>query len=159
MVTRLKLTPEHHRTGRDQLSDKDARQNKGLEHSSVPRRSAKALARLLLPCALLLGLAGCYYPPYGYYGYGYPYYPNDYYDNPYFYGYPYPFLDAGVGFFGFFGPRFGPLYGRSGGGFYSSGFGRFGYGGFGPGRFGSGRFGSGGFGYGGGGFHGGGFRR
>ena len=34
---------EHHPTGRDQLSDKDARQNKELELSSDPLRSGKAL--------------------------------------------------------------------------------------------------------------------
>ena len=132
------------------------------------------LGRLLLPFALLTGLAACTYTPYGEYAYGYPGYPS-YYGDPFYYD-AYPFAGFGIGYFGFFGPGFGPRYGRSFGGFYGPGygFGRFGHG---YGRFGYGRFGyAGGFhggygggfhgGYGGGfhggyagGFHGGGFHR
>ncbi len=112
------------------------------------------LSRLLLPFALLTGLAACTYTPSDEYAYGYPGY--SYYDgDPFFYD-PYPFAGFGVGYFGFFGPRFGPRYGRSFGGFYGPryGFGRFGYG---YGHYGYSHFGYGGGFHGGyrGGFHGG----
>ena len=111
------------------------------------------LAKLLLPVCLAIGLTGCVYGPYGYYGgaygYGSPY--GYYYGSPYALG-PYygGFYGTGIGFFGFFGPGSYGYYGRSFGGYFGPGFGygRFGYGGFGYGGYGyrggfGGRYGGG----------------